>query len=480
VKLGLQQTARADLQLRLSPQMLQRIEILQLPALDLAHLIEQELQENEALELTQETEAPGPEAADGEAGDGEAGDGEAGEDSLLDADTDDWEPREVGTGPTRMDVMAATATAPVTLAEHLRQQLDVLDLQPRERELAREIVAALNDRGWLDLPLEDVDAALQPPPTGGELEHALHVVQSLEPTGVGARDLTECLLLQLSPDCPDYELLVTLVLQHLDDIAHNRIPRIVRETGADVDRVLAAIDVISHLDPIPGRSFGEVTVPHVRPDVVVRRAGDGYEIAIENDWLPDVIVSRSYRDMARDRRVDPELRKHIRAKIEGAQSLVEAIEQRKNTLFRVASELVNRQADYLEHGPAALRPLRMQEIAEALGVHVSTVSRAISGKYIQMPRGIEPLKALFTGEIPTQAGHGTQGEPDEVASRAGVQEQVRGIIAAEDPRQPLSDEAIVTILKQGHGLEIARRTVTKYRKALGLGSSRARRVYGSD
>lgn len=470
MKLGLHQSARADLQLRLSPQMLQRIEILQLPALDLAHLIEQELQENEALELSQEEE-------DGSDADGAEAD--AAEEAGQDPDTDDWEPRVEGTGPTRMDVMAATATAPVTLVEHLGRQLDVLDLQPRERDLAREIVAALNDRGWLDLPLDEVDAALQPPPAAQELEHALHVVQSLEPTGVGARDLTECLLLQLDAGHPEYDLLVTLIVQHLDDIAHNRIPRIVRETGADVDRALAAIDVISHFDPIPGRSFSQVPVPHVRPDVVVRRAGEGYEIAIENDWLPDVVVSRSYRQMVRDRRVDPELRRHIRSKIESAQSLVEAIEQRKHTLFRVASELVNRQADYLEHGPAALRPLRMQEIADALGVHVSTVSRAISGKYIQMPRGIEPLKALFTGEIPTQAGPGHDGAGEEAASRAGVQEQVRAIVAAEDPRQPLSDEAIVTILKERHGLDIARRTVTKYRKALGLGSSRARRVYGS-
>jgi RNA polymerase sigma-54 factor len=193
VKLGLQQAARADLQLRLSPQMLQRIEILQLPALDLAHLIEQELQENEALELSQD-EADGPDADGAEA--------EAAEEAGQDADTDDWEPRVEGTGPTRMDVMAATATAPVTLVEHLGRQLDVLDLEPRERDLAREIVAALNDRGWLDLPLDEVDAALQPPPAAQELEHALHVEQSLEPTGVGARDLTECLLLQLDSGHP--------------------------------------------------------------------------------------------------------------------------------------------------------------------------------------------------------------------------------------------------------------------------------------
>lgn len=470
MKLTMQQTARPELQLRLSPQMLQRIEVLQLPALDLTEMIEQELQENEALELVQD----GPAEVTGDPP-------EAGEDSGDDWDDAEWERREPGSGPTRMEVMAATAAAPISLAEHLGGQLDLLELSSREHTIGRAILAALNDRGWLLVPLAEVPVELQPAPTAEELEHVLHLVQGLEPAGIGARDLTECLLLQLRPEQPDYDLLVTLVVQHLDDIAHNRIPRIARETGAGVEKVLDAIEVIQHLDPIPGRRFGGVPAPHVRPDVTVRRVGQDFEISIESDWIPDVIVSRSYRQMAADRRLDPELRKHIRGKIEGAQSLVEAIEQRKNTLFRVASELVNRQADFLEHGPAGLRPLRMQEVADALGVHVSTISRAISGKYLQTPRGIVPMKLLFTGEVPARAavdGGTTSGE--DPASRAGVRELVRSIVAGEDGHQPLSDEAIVEILKQQHGLDIARRTVTKYRKALGIGSSRDRRVYRAD
>jgi len=467
MKLSMQQTSRPELQLRLSPQMLQRIEVLQLPALDLTEMIEQELQENEALELVQD----GPPEETGEPP-------EAGEDSGEDWDEAEWERREPGSGPTRMEVMAATAVAPVTLAEHLGRQLDLLELSPRERIIGRAILASLNDRGWVSVPLPEVPVELDPRPTPAELEHVLHLVQSLEPAGIGARDLTECLLLQLKPGRPDYELLVTLVVQHLDDIAHNRIPRIARETGAGIQSVLDAIEVIQHLDPIPGRRFGGAAAPHVRPDVTVRRMGEDFEISIESDWIPDVIVSRSYRQMASDRRLDPELRKHIRGKIEGAQSLVDAIEQRKNTLFRVASELVNRQADFLEHGPAGLRPLRMQEVADALGVHVSTISRAISGKYMQTPRGIVPMKALFTGEVPSRAPAGGDAAlAEDHASRAGVRELVRGIVAGEDANQPLSDEAIVEVLKRQHGLDIARRTVTKYRKALGLGSSRDRRTY---
>jgi RNA polymerase sigma-54 factor len=466
MKLGLQQSVRTDLQLRLSPQMLQRIEVLQLSALDLNELIEKELQENETIEAEAE-----PEANDADA--------ETVPDDPYEGE-ENWERIEPGSGPSRMDVMVATATAPVSLAEHMGKQLELLDLAPRELIPARAIIEALNDRGWLPLDLDELEIELDPRATPGEREHALHLVQGLEPPGIGARDLTECLLLQISPDRPDYDLLVSLVVQHLDDIAHNRIPRIVRETGCSVTEVLAGVEAISHLDPIPGRRFGGTSAPHVRPDVLVRRVGEDYEISLENDWIPNLVISRNYRDMARDRRVDPELRKHIRGKIDSAQSLIEAIEQRKNTLFRVASDLVNRQADYLEHGPSGLRPLRMQEVADALGVHVSTISRAIAGKYMQTPRGIHPMKAMFTGEVPSREGRASGGRGDETASRASVQQLVKGIVAAEDSRKPLSDEAIVSILKGEHGLDIARRTVTKYRKALGIGSSRARRVYGPD
>jgi RNA polymerase sigma-54 factor len=209
--------------------------------------------------------------------------------------------------------------------------------------------------------------------------------------------------------------------------------------------------------------------------VTVYRAGDDFEISLENDWIPNLLVSRAYLDMSRDRSTDAALRKHIRGRIESARSLIDAVAQRKHTLFRVASELVNRQADFIEQGKSRLRPLRMQEVADALGVHVSTVSRAISGKYLQTPHGIMPMKELFTGVVPTKAGRSVGAAESE--SRASVQERIRDIIGVEDKLHPLSDEAIVSILSERHSLEIARRTVTKYRKAMKLGSSRARREY---
>jgi len=472
MNLGLQQGLRTDLQLRLSPQILQRIEVLQLPALDLLDLVEQELQQNEALEVERED---APESAEAD-GDSESSESEVDEFDPDDYADDDWRPSSNSEAPSRTDVLEASAAAVESLADALARQLDVLDLEPRQRAICHAILDSLNDRGWLDLPLDELQVALDPPASDAEREAALHVVQRLEPPGIGCRDLEECLLLQLDPEHPDYKFLAALVLNHLDDIARNRIPRICRETEREVDDVLAAIDLISHLDPVPGRRYGSNDVPVVRPDIVVHRVGDDYEIHLENDWLPTLSVSRAYLEMARDRRVDSELRKHLRSKIEGSQSLIEAVEQRKHTLFRVANELVTRQHAFLDEGPAKLRPLRMQEVADALGVHVSTISRAISGKSIQTPRGIFPLKTFFTGEVAS-----TEGAADgEASSRASVQDLIRRIIDAEDKRQPLSDEAIVRILADEHELEVARRTVTKYRKVLGLGSSRGRRVYGSE
>lgn len=467
MKLGLNQNLRPELGLRLSPQILQRIEVLQLPSLDLAEMIEQELQENDALEVDTELDDAPAEPVDDE--------GPELDDIAAD---DDWRsPRSNNEGSSSTDVLQATAAAPVTLHDHLAGQLELMDLTQSEHDIAAMLIEALDERGWLAMDLDEIEIDEQPGATLADKEHALHLVQRLEPAGVGCRDMVECLLLQLDPDSEGYQLLATLVLGHLDDIAHNRIPRIVRETGHAVEAVLMAIDVISHLDPLPGRRFGGTAVPHVRPDVTVYRAGEDFEISLENDWIPNLLVSRAYLDMARDRSTDSALRKHIRGRIESARSLIDAVAQRKHTLFRVASELVNRQAAFIEKGKSSLRPLRMQEIADSLGVHVSTVSRAISGKYLQTPHGIMPMKALFTGEIPSRVGTALAAGASE--SRASVQERIRQIIEAEDKLHPLSDEAMVAILSERHGLEIARRTVTKYRKALKIGSSRARRVYRS-
>ncbi len=461
MQIGLSQSLRPELSLRLSPQILQRIEVLQLHSLDLRQMVEQELEQNETLERADEVDDAEPEP--------EPTDEDSAYDDLYPDDADNWT-KPSPDAVSSQDVLEATAQARVTLADHLIEQLALVDLDERMAVIVAAVVEAIDDRGWLSEDLDELSINIEPPASAEERDRALEVVQSLDPRGVGARDVTECLALQLDEDDPDFSLLSALVQDHIDDIAHNRIPKITRATGADTPSVLAAIETIRHLDPIPGRSFGGDEVPHVRPDVVVRKVGDGFEIALENDWIPDLTVSRSYLDMVSNRQVDPALRKHIRGKIEGARSLIDAIEQRKNTLSRVTNELVTRQAEFFERGKSALHPLKMQDIADVLGVHVSTVSRAINGKFIQTDRGIVAMRDLFTGEV-------TGSDGSDGASRAGTEEVVRKIIAGEDKTKPLSDEAIVAILKDDHGLEVARRTVTKYRKKLGLGSSRDRRDY---
>ena len=298
---------------------------------------------------------------------------------------------------------------------------------------------------------------------------ALDAVDTLDPTGVGARSPKECLLLQLSPQHPHARQLRKLINHSLEDLARNRLPKIARELGEPVEVVKQLAQVLrSDFDPFPGRRFESEAPMRVRPDVVVEKVEDRYELRLENDYLPRLSLDQRRLREIRARRLDPDLRKQLRRDVESARWLIESIEQRKRTLERVAREIVQRQEEFLEKGVSHLKPLKMQEIADELGIHVSTVSRALKGKYIQTPQGVHELKFFFTG-----ASRGTDGV---VETRRGVKERVREIIESEDRKSPLSDEEIVEKLK-AIGLNIARRTVTKYRKAMNIPSSRQRREY---
>jgi RNA polymerase sigma-54 factor len=246
------------------------------------------------------------------------------------------------------------------------------------------------------------------------------------------------------------------------------LPKVAKETGESIATIKEMLEEFKRFDPSPGSRFSAEEPHYIYPDVVVELVGDRYEIRLEDNSYPQLRVSQSYINMLRNKQVDPDLRKHIRKNVESAKWLIESIEQRKSTLYRVASEIVKRQRAFLDHGVKYLKPLKMQEVADALSIHVSTVSRAISDKYIQTHRGIFPMKFFFTGAA--------QGSNGAVESRAGVKQKVKEIIDSEDKKNPLSDEEIVEKLK-ALGLDIARRTVTKYRKALKIPSSRQRREY---
>src|SRR5262249_28043251 len=241
--------------------------------------------------------------------------------------------------------------------------------------------------------------------TLGEVEEALGFVHKLDPTGVGARDLRECLLLQINEDTPHYEVVRALVENHLEDIEHNSLPIIQRKTGYDLNSITAGIDVLRHLNPRPGAAFAPDTNRYVVPDVSVDRKDDGtYEIRLLDDWLPEVYISKRYVAMCKDRNADPDTREFLKRKIQDAQWLRESIEQRSNTLEKVTGAIIEHQKPFLEKGPEHIQPLKMQQIADQVGVHVTTVSRAVDDKWVQTPRGVFPLKRFFGGGKETAAG----------------------------------------------------------------------------
>ena len=476
LELGL--NLRLSQQLRLAPQIIQSIEILQLQAMDLKELIENELQENEALEVVEPSRDELPDvAANGKEDDGSFEDDAERVldrlDALAEAERAPGSYASAVAGEEasdrKLEAMQNTPAEETGLAEHLVRQLEEMELTPEVRRAAEAIVYNLDDAGYLRFPMQEVLDGMDVP-VGPDIGlRALTVVQSLDPKGVGARDLSECLLLQIEDDDPDAELKRTLLKDHLDDVTRNKLPKVARALGISVQELYELLHGLGHMSTRPGAAFSAGPVRYIRPDVVVDWEDGEYVVSLVNDHLPRVGISPRIRKMLRESRDDPKVRDYLKKKIDSAKWLIEAIAQRKNTLERVAREIVRRQRDYLDFGVSHLHPLKMQEVADELGIHVSTVSRAISDKYAQTPQGIVPLKFFFTG--------GTESEDGGVESRHSVKERVRQIIDAEEKQRPLSDDEVADRLNKEFGLSIARRTVTKYRKALGIPSSRQRRVW---
>ncbi len=472
MRLDLSLSQRPEMQLRLSPQLIQRIEILQLPAGELIDLIQQECAENETLEA----EAPKVEAPV-QNGTAAASETVASKEDIAEQRLEDYRRYDELLRPkinrsddrdAKMEAMQNVADHETTLPEHLLAQISFANLPPKTRGFAEILVQHLDGNGFLVEPLEEILIPHDVEYTRADAEEALAFLKSLEPVGVGARDLRECFLMQLDEGHPDYELHKKIVADHLDDWRDNRLPKIAKATNVDVEHVKIAMEELKHiLQPPPGRRFREATIVPVVPDVVVEKIEDRYEVRLEDDYFPTLSISSSYLDMYRDKSVDSKSRRDIRGKIERARFLIEAIEQRRNTLYKVAREIVGHQQDFLDNG--RLKPLKMRDVADTLGLHVSTVSRAISDKWIQTPRGVHPMKFFFTGAAPG-------GESSGLESRDSVRHKVKEIIDGEDRQAPLSDEDVVEKLR-ALGLDIARRTVTKYRKMLKIPSSRQRRAY---
>jgi RNA polymerase sigma-54 factor len=334
--------------------------------------------------------------------------------------------------------------------------------QDADRELSRREVL-------LRYPLVDVLDREAGDWTIEEAEDALRLVQRLEPKGVGGRTLEETLVLQLDAEGPTFPELSRLLTDHLEDLEKRRYPKIAKEMNLEVDDVMLLVEELKELKPKlkPGARLAEQAARAVHPDVVVTEEDGEFKVDLVNSYFPALTVRSDYVQMANDKSLATEVRDHARRRVEGANWLIDAIQQRQATLTKVAQRIFSHQRDFLVHGPSALRPLKMQTVADELGIHVSTVSRAIADKWVQTPQGIKPLKSFFVG--------GTEMASGDVESRDNVKNRVKDIIDKEDPANPLSDDDVADRLKT-QGLDVARRTVTKYRKQLGIASSRQRKA----
>ena len=505
------QFMRMDQRMKLSPRMIQSMEILQLASMALEERIEQELEENPVLEM-RENRAESPTAGEnGQAGvdEGEqpiiAHDSEAGESTsddfnrladLSESVGESWQAninesseyrptQRVASGDrdAKMDAMANTASRGLPLTDQLADQWRFVEIDPKLHEAGSHLIAFIDDDGYLRTPMLDVLGQAPAGITLDDMENALGLLQrAVEPAGMGARDLQESLMLQidalLADDDPDLDedafadlrVARQLVAEHLKDIEMNRLPKIARQTGWSIDQINSALKRMRRLDPRPGRRIAPESAQVIVPDITVEYdpVNDVYVAGMNRGRQTSLRINPQYRKMTKDRGQDKDTREFLARNMQNARWLIDSIEQRNNTLLRVVNVVLDAQREFFDHGEQHLKPLPMIQVADQLGIHVGTVSRAVSEKYMQTPRGIYPLRMFFSG--------GTESNDGQEMSWAAVQAKLKEIIEKEDKAKPFSDDALVEQLK-GEGIEIARRTVAKYRQQLNIPPARRRKQF---
>ena len=355
-----------------------------------------------------------------------------------------------------------------TLQEELLEQLrEVPGLDGKMREICSQIIGSIDERGYLrshpsDLAITaDADAA--------DVERGIEIVQGFEPAGIGARDLRECLLLQLRRRGDVGSLLWRLVDEFLEDVGRNQIPKVAKELGIESEDVYDLLLRVRRLDPFPGSRLASGPTDYVCPEVYVEW-NDAGELAVRGnrDYRPRLRVSPYYLELLEDPNTPAEAKKYIREKVTGSRLLLRAIDQRESTIVRIAESIVEHQRDFFVRGPEHLRPMVMAEVAADVGVHETTVSRAIAGKYMQTPQGLVTFRQFFSA--------GYQGDAGEEVSAMGIKSKIQSLIEGEEPTKPLSDQKLADLLKED-GFNVARRTVAKYREELGISPSHLRRSY---
>lgn len=526
-------------ELRLTQQLIQKLELLQLPVLELQEIVTQELQENPTLELKEEgkEEKDGEaqteptsitDAASKENGEAEAPAAETSETEKIDV-IDDWQEETFRTERRRtasgeesdkyQEMMQNIEAGATSLPDYLMRQVDMMDLPEDSHRIVEVVVGLLDEDGLLRRPIRDDKGKLlsYQDVTFEEIADALqkeemflsstreqllekikfaleNIIQKLDPRGVGSRSVKECLLLQLPEETPFYEIKRMLIEVHLEDIAQNKLPKLCRELLKDpkftetfnfnqysdkdevYDTVKTLISDINKLNPKPGLLYGTARAINVVPEIEIKEVGpNDYEAILNDSYVPEVYVNESYKKILRDPGASREQKDFIRKKLANARALVEAIMHRRDLITKVARRVVEHQKEFFQSGVEFLRPLKMKTLASEFGVHISTISRAVNGKYVQCPQGIFPLKFFFATAA-TRSNMGPMVFDNDKKAKVTILDKLSEIIANEDKTKPLSDEEIAKILKD-QGVTASRRAITKYRKELGIPSSKVRKQY---
>jgi RNA polymerase sigma-54 factor len=496
MKQGMSQSVRLGQELRINPRLYQAMDMLTMPLLDLQQHLKQELQLNPFLDLVEPDEDDEEDATstDGEQSskaDAEepaatveerAEENSAWEDLMLEGFEEGS--RGLSGQGEESEYTEPVRVATTDLADHLAEQIALLDLTDRERVLAEEFIGNINDDGYLTCTLEQLldglndairrharDAGIDDPESGlftmDEASAMLVIIQALDPPGVGARDVRESLLLQLREQGRQDSLAQRLVSEAFEELIARKWAELARRYQVTPTDVQTAADEVAELDAKPGLRFQPQEEAFVIPDLVVDRIDGEYRVTTNDNQMPRLRLSKAYEGLARDRRnLDTEQREFIQTRMNAAHWLVQAIEQRRQTMLKVMRFIVDRQRDFLDKGIEYLKPLTLREVAEVVGLHESTVSRVTSDKYVQTPRGVLPLKFFFSSALTTTDG-------EDVSAR-GIRAQIEKLVSNENPREPLTDQEIVHVLQKG-GINIARRTVAKYREQLKVLPARMRK-----
>lgn len=466
------QEMRLQQRLALTQEMQQAIQILQLNSIELEQYVQQELEINPVLEQLQKEPAPET-PADNTSSDNGA---DAFDESFdLDAYANQWEERRHVEGKDlsynaeadeRRRFYQDSLTQEESFSAILLNQLHLAVQDETDYGVGERIIGDIDDRGYFTESMEDVAGELGVPIE--HVERLLSIIQRFEPTGVGARDVVECLTIQIDVHFPNEPQLRILVQDHLEALERRQIPKIAKAMGITAERVEELKRMLATLTPWPGHEYALPPPQYVTPELVVEKIDGVYVVSLTNERVPELRVSKRYVQMARKKNLGKEEKAFLRGKLEAADWLIRSIKQRQSTILRIGKAIVEVQEAFLDNGIKDIKPLTLQEIAQKVGVHESTVSRTTRGKYMQTPQGLYELKFFFSPGLQSTSG--------ESQSAKSVQSLVKAIIDAEDKAKPLSDQKIANLIKQ-QGTTVARRTVTKYRENLGILAASMRKEY---